>query len=247
MAASGSTGMAQNRPPIIDMHIHALPPTFAGEPGALHPQTGEPAPLTETAVMQASFEAMKRNNIVLAVTSGPLDIVERWRDAAQDRILAAPKFPVFGPWPDLDDLRRKYERDALHAIGEITAEYAGIPADATELEPYSALAEELDIPVSIHLGQGPPEAVLMRCCPNFSLEAGSPLRLEPVLQAHRDLRVYVNHMARPFVDEMIAIMNVYPRVYVDVSGVVVGPPDAFREYVLEFSPPRSRRPAHVRQ
>ena len=220
--------------PIIDMHVHALPPTFAGELGAVHPRTGELAPSTEAAIMQASFEAMERNNIVMAIVSGPLDIVGRWRDAAPNRILVAPMFPVFGPWPDLDDLRQDYERDALHAIGEITAEYAGIPADAPELEPYYALAEELDIPVSIHLGQGPPEATLMQCCPNFSLEAGSPLRLEPVLQRHRHLRVYVNHMARPFVDEMIAIMTVYPRVYVDISGVVVGPPEAFREYVLEF-------------
>ncbi len=220
--------------PIIDMHVHALAPTFAGEPGAVHPRTGESAPLTEAAIMQGSLEAMERNNIVLAIASGPLDIVGRWRDAAPDRILAAPLFPVFGPWPDLDDLRRDYERGALHAIGEISAEYAGIPADGPRLEPYYALAEELDIPVSLHLGQGPPEATLMQCCPNFSLEAGSPLRLEPVLQRHRDLRIYVNHMARPFVDEMIAIMTVYPRVYVDISGVNVGPPEAFREYVLEF-------------
>ncbi len=58
------TDSSQDRPPIIDMHMHALPPTFAGEPGALHPRTGESAPSTETALMQASLEAMERNNIV---------------------------------------------------------------------------------------------------------------------------------------------------------------------------------------
>ena len=220
--------------PIIDMHLHALPPTFAGELGALHPRAGLPALTTEAAIMKATLEAMERNNVVLAIASGPLDIVARWRAEAPDRILTAPKFPVFGPWPNLDGLRADHQRGELHAIGEITAEYAGLPADAVELEPYYALAEELDIPVAIHLGQGPPEAILMQCCLNFSLEAGSPLRLEPVLQRHRKLRLYVNHMARPFVDEMLAIMSVYPRVYVDISGVNTGPREAFREYVLTF-------------
>ena len=220
--------------PIIDMHAHAAPPTFAGEPGAIFFRTGEAAPLTEAAIMRASLEAMERNNIVLALTSGPLEIVGRWQDADPDRILASPQFPVFGPWPEIADLRQRYDKNALQAIGEITAEYAGIPADGPELEPYYELAEELGIPVAIHLGQGPPETVLMQCCPDFSLKAGSPLRLEPVLQRHRDLRIYVCHMGRPFLDEMIAIMNVYPRVYVDISGVSWAPADAFREYVLEF-------------
>ena len=98
------------------MHVHALPANFQGELGALHPRTGESAPTTEAAIMAASFEAMERNNIVIALVSGPLDIVGRWRDAAPNRILAAPMFPVFGPWPDLDDLRRDYERNALQAM-----------------------------------------------------------------------------------------------------------------------------------
>ena len=43
--------------PIIDMHVHALPATFAGEPGAVHPKTGESAPATESAIMQDSLKA----------------------------------------------------------------------------------------------------------------------------------------------------------------------------------------------
>ena len=111
------------------MHVHALPATFQGEPGAIHPRIGEAAPLTEAGIMQGSLEAMERNNIVMALTSGPLDIVNRWYQASPDRILVAPKFPVFGPWPDLDALRSAHGQNMLHGIGEITAEYAGIPAD----------------------------------------------------------------------------------------------------------------------
>ncbi len=107
--------------PIIDMHAHAEYPTMAGDPGAIFFVTGEAAPLTEAAIMRASLEAMERNNIVLALTSGPLEIVGRWQDADRDRILASPEFPVFGPWPEIADLRQRYGKNALQAIGEITA------------------------------------------------------------------------------------------------------------------------------
>lgn len=62
---------------VIDMHVHALPPTFAGEIGAVFPATGEAAPSTAEQIMQSSFDAMQRNNVVLALVSGPLEIVDR--------------------------------------------------------------------------------------------------------------------------------------------------------------------------
>ncbi len=214
------------------MHVHALPPTFAGEIGAVFPATGEAAPSTAEQIMQLSFDAMQRNNVVLALVSGPLEIVDRWRETAPVRILTSPKFPVFGSWPDVGDLRERFARGELHALGEITGEYAGIRPDSPELEPYYALAEELDIPVAIHLGQLPPEGVLRDCCPDYSLSAGNPLLLESVLKRHPDLRLYVCHMGRPFVEEMLAIMRVYPRVYADISGGNTS--DGFRDYILKF-------------
>lgn len=217
---------------IIDMHAHALPPTFQGEPGAIFPPTGEVAPSTEEAIMQKSFDAMQRNNVVAALLSGPLMIVDRWVEASPIRLLGSPKFPVYGPWPDIEDLRDRYDHGKLHALGEITGAYAGIRPDSPALEPYFALAQELDLPVAIHLGQGPPEEVLRRCCPDFDLSAGNPLLLEPVLKRHPALRLYACHMGRPFVEEMMAIMQVYSRVYVDISGVNTD--DGFREYILRF-------------
>jgi len=47
-------------------------------------------------------------------------------------------------------------RGRLAALSEITTQYAGIAPDDPRLEPYYALAKELDLPVGIHLGPGPP-------------------------------------------------------------------------------------------
>jgi hypothetical protein len=59
-----------------------------------------------------------------------------------------------------------------------------------KLEPYFALAEELDIPVCLHTGFGPPMSPYMGD-PNFRMRHGNPLLLEDVLVKHPRLRIYI--------------------------------------------------------
>ena len=84
------------------------------------------------------------------------------------------------------------------------------------LQPYFALAEELDLPVGIHLGPGPPGTAYF-ATPGYRVAAGDPLRLESVLIKHPKLRIYAMHAGWPMAEAMIAMMFAHPQLYVDVG------------------------------
>ncbi len=99
------------------------------------------------------------------------------------------------------------------------------PPNSPSLEPYFALAEELDLPVLIHIaGGGAPN-------PTFRLTAGHPLLLEEVLVRHPRLRIYLEGAGYPFLHDMLALMYQYPQVYADLSVVNWIPREAFHEYL----------------
>lgn len=205
--------LAQERPPIIDMHMHA--PTTLSRPfrpcypppcqGAARVSVSDEDPLRLT------LQAMDRHNIVLGFLSDwPLDNVYRWVEAAPDRFIASPI--IFDPdLIDLDDLRKEYEAGRLGGLGELGVQYAGIAADDPKLEPFFALAEEFDVPVLIHHHgtAGPSE--------QFRISIGHPEQLEEVLVRHPTLRLYIETSGFPFLEETIALMYRYPNVYGDLS------------------------------
>lgn len=201
---------AQDRPPIIDMHVHTKT-IFAPDRN-----------------VQSLVAVMDEYHIVKAFLSGSLEEVYEWTAAAPDRFIASPMFPVFGinGFPDIDSLRAEYLAGRLQGMGEITSQYLGIPPNAPNLEPYFALAEELDLPVLIHMaGGGAPY-------PTFRSSAGHPLLLEEVLVRHPKLRIYVENASYPFLDEMTALMRQYPQVYADLSTITrVVPREAFHDYL----------------
>jgi len=195
---------AQQRGPIIDMHVH-----------------------TADGSVQDEVAMMDEFHIVKAFLSGTLEEVYSWTAAAPGRFIPSPMFPVFGinGFPDIDSLRAEYLAGRLHGMGEITSQYLGIPPNAPSLEPYFALAEELDVPVLIHMaGGGAPY-------PTFRLSAGHPLLLEEVLVRHPKLRIYVENAAYPFLDEMTALMRHYPQVYADLSTITRAPNALFHEFL----------------
>lgn len=153
----GPEARGQQRLPIIDMHLHAYGAAeWNSQPP--NPVTGKPAPATAEEHMRACLELMDLYNIVLATVSGPLEAVEAWRAASATRVWASPLFgrPGFDyydrPLPGLESLRTMYRERKLRAMAEITAQYEGLSASDPSLEPYFALAEQLDVPVGIHTG-----------------------------------------------------------------------------------------------
>lgn len=245
MAAMSAAAQGQGGgQPVIDMHFHALaagdqgpPPTticapyedwpilnpaqpieaylkdFIVEPQCSHRIT---SPKTDADLLKRNIEALQRNNVI-AVASGTAAKVEEIRAKEPSRIIPALHMGET-EWPSLAELRALHQAGRLEVLGEIVSQYAGIAPNDPRLEPYFALAEELDVPVAIHIGPGPP-GVTRIGSPKYRAALSNPLVLEDVLVRHPKLRLYVMHAGWPMGDHMVALMLTHPSVYVDV-GVI---------------------------
>jgi uncharacterized protein len=221
--------VAQDRAPIIDMHMHAsnvqvgpdgnpVPVPLRCYPGPC--EAGPAAATTEEEVLRMTLAAMDRHNIVLGFLSGydgtPTSLVpnfvrvQTWVNAAPGRFIPAAFLPQPGT-PTLEFLRNEYDAGRIEGLGEITTQYFGYRPDDLALSPYFALAAELDLPTHIHTaGIGAP-------LPTFRTSAGNPLLLEEVLARHPDLRLFVENSGFPFTQEWIALSYQYPQLYGEVS------------------------------
>jgi uncharacterized protein len=86
------------------------------------------------------------------------------------------------------------------------------------MEPIYALAEELDLPLGIHIGLSKP-GVAYDDSPKYRAALSHPMLLEEVLLRHPKMRLYVMHAGWPMLDEMIALLWAHPQVYVDVAVI----------------------------
>lgn len=246
----------QAQEPIIDMHMHALHVDDQGPPplGMCTPLAGMPAwdpatpyppvlmgmfthpacpdplwsPTKEEDLVQQNLAAMEKLNVI-GVVSGADDRIAALRALAPQRVI-----PGMGNnlmLPSLDVVRAQHAAGNLAVLGEISAQYLGVAADDPKLEPYWALAEELDIPVALHIGPGPPGVIYMGA-QGYRARLHSPLQLEEVLVKHPKLRVDVMHAGFPMLDDTLALLYAHPQVYLD-TGVIVytQPRPAFYRYL----------------
>jgi uncharacterized protein len=218
--------------PIIDVHLHTHPANRFGTAGVPNPVTGKPsAAVTDQALLDAALAQMRRYNIVAAVGFSDRQSVERWRKAAGDRIIGGMQIDQGIAGTPVGELRRDITQGNVRVIGEIAGQYIGLAPNDPILEPYLSLAEELDVPVGFHTGIASPNTPF-ECCPKFRIALGNPALIEDVLIRHPKLRVYLMHAGRPFLEETIALMSVYPQVYADVSVIDwIIPRDEFYAYV----------------
>ena len=221
----------QNRPPIIDVHVHAYEKDERWTLKVPNPRTGQPMTAsTEQEHMQASLAEMKKYNIVKAVVSNHYPAVLRWQAASPDRIIVSYGFDDPAT-VNLAFVRREHAAGRLMALGELGLQYEGVSPNDPKMEPIWALAEELDIPVGLHTGLAPSRTPYM-CCPKFRTALGNPALLEEVLIRHPRLRIYLMHAGFPYEQETFAIMHIYPQVYADL-GVLdwSRPREEFHEYL----------------
>lgn len=185
------------------------------------------------------FAALDSLRVEHAMYIGSFDQLSALPDTSTNRLIPGLMFPCDGgrmpnagvqcfpqgkqPFPDVAWLRDQVKRGRIRVFGEIGAQYLGIAPNDPRLEPYYALAEELDVPVGIHLGIGPPGVSYAATAapgfksPNYRGAAGDPYALEDVLVRHPALRVYVMHAAWPTMEHMVYMLCMHPQLYVDVS------------------------------
>jgi hypothetical protein len=180
--------------------------------------------MTDDAVMEQTIAILERRNII-GVLSGTPERVRRWYKAASDRFIPSIQFQLGPDAISPDSLRRLFEDGPFAVFGEVANQYVGIAPDDERMEPYWALAEALDVPVAIHLGEGPPGAAYL--IPTYRARLTSPYLLEEVLIRHPRLRVSVMHYGSPLIEEMIAMLGAYPQLYVDIGGIQWFYPQAY--------------------
>lgn len=218
---------AQNvRPPIIDMHLHALdfdmlewtqPEQDVGDafgPVFDQQKTGILAARSTEDLQQQTLIAMDRHNIVFGVVSGPH--AESYRRNRLSRLLASPA--LGGIDEPVDSLRDAFNSGRFQALAEFAPQFSGFAPNSAEIDPYFALAEELDIPVGIHIGMGRPGESTSGS-PNYRMSLSNALLLEDVVVKHPNLRIYVMHAGWPLLDEMVGLMYASPQVYVDIAFI----------------------------
>ncbi len=232
-AASAASG------PIIDMHVHAdmrtrLRPveTCPGDQPivypAIDPVTAAPdAPtvicprpirsvLNGGQLRAATIAELRKAGVVRAVLIGAPDVLDRWQGQAPGLFVAATA-PKDVESSSIASLRALASSGRIKIFGEISAQYSGIRADDPRNDPFWSLAEELDIPVAIHLGEGTPLIGKTIAGP-YRVALTSPFQLEEVLKKHPRLRIWVMHAGSPLTDEMIAMLGTYSSLYVDISA-----------------------------
>lgn len=223
---------AQDRGPIIDMHMHAFGFDEYGNPPPPNEVTGQVPPAqSDEAAIRDTLDEMQRHNVVLGVASGPLADVQRWTAAGAGKLIGGAYTGPRDPLPDVPSLRLLIKDKQIAMLGELGLQYRGLSPTDPKVAPYFALAEELDIPVAVHTGLGD-SGTPYNCCPKFRTSLGNPQLIEDVLVRHPKLRVSLMHAGYPYLAETKAILYVYPQVYVDI-GVLnwALPPAEFHSYL----------------
>ncbi|PYQ45912.1 MAG: amidohydrolase [Acidobacteria bacterium] len=232
-----------NLPPVLDVHVHAMDADFPGiapmcpntskftasdpktkeEPfGWVKEQcTPELYPSAPGQYMKDVLAEMERLNVTAVVFGDPKS-VQRWKDAAPARVIPGTSFSnglTPGQRVPLDELRKHFTQEGFKVMGEIGLQYDGISPSDPSVDSYFALAEELDIPVAIHMGTGGSGRANISE-PKFRGSMGDPLLLEGLLARHPKLRVQVMHAGYPMIDNMLTLLQANSHVYVDVAGLI---------------------------
>jgi hypothetical protein len=127
-------------------------------------------------------------------------------------------------FPDTAWLRSAVQDGRIRGFAELLPQLIGVAPDDPRMAPYWAMAEELDIPVGIHMGPGPPGAAYESSpvpfkSPRHRMAAGDPMLLEEVLLRHKRLRVYIMHAGWPQLESTLALLYAHPNVYLDLGGL----------------------------
>ncbi len=206
---------------IIDVHFHARSAGDYGVPPPDNPMTGKsPNAQTNNAILKTNIAYLQKYHVVKAICSGSLLRNQDFIAKAPQLFIGSLEYPDHqnNPLPDTATFKRLYREKKFAVLGELGLQYEGKTLNDAEFEPYLVICEQLGIPVAIHTGEAAPNTPY-HGSPNFTIAAGKPLTIEPVLKKHPRLKIQLMHMGYPFLEETKALLNVYPQLYADISAV----------------------------
>jgi hypothetical protein len=240
----------EDRLPIIDMHLHAS--SAAGNGPPLTAYCAPPVELpyhdpsnnwmetfttwlknptcvnavwgssSDKELMEQTLKVLNRRNIY-AMTCG--QFIDDYIKNGGQRIIPGLNFSMaYGGSPE--KIRELLSSGKFKVFGEIGIQYDGLSPSDSIFEPYLKIAEELDIPIGIHIGPGPPGAPYFPGLGKYRAKLHSPLVIEESLVRHPKLRVYIMHAGWPMIDDLLALLWTYPQVYVDVGLICYAIPRA---------------------
>jgi uncharacterized protein len=230
-------------PPVIDVHFHAMDADFPGITPmcpntskflASDPKTKEAPfgwatddctprlyPAAKGQYMKEVMAEMEKLNVTAVVFGDPKS-VQKWKEAAPNRVIPGTTWEAGmpgSPKVSLEELRKYFTSGGFKVMGEIGLQYQGISPSDPSVDQYFALAEELDIPVAIHMGTGGSGRANISA-PTFRGSMGNPLLLEDLLARHPKLRVQIMHAGYPMIDNLLTLLQANSHVYVDVAGLI---------------------------
>jgi uncharacterized protein len=199
--------------PVIDVHFHTM---WEG-PELKEPLTNLVSPKTPDELRRLNIAAFDRYHVVKVVASG--DQLDLYEQQLGPRLLPGIPLRISNLLPiTASEIPEMHRQGKLAALAEFTPQYFGLEPASPKLEQYWAVAEQLDIPVGIHMGLGPPGAAYAGF-PEYRMRLSNPLLLEDVLVRHPKLRVYVCHAGWPFLNELLGLLYAHPQVYVDIAVI----------------------------
>jgi hypothetical protein len=233
------------RPPIIDVHVHAMmgmgnvqpacantPAFLASDPAKKEASSGWQTvgcanpllpPKTPGSYEKEVIAEMERMNVT-AVVMGDEKSVNQWKSDAPQRVIRGTSFQATAlagaaKEAELKRLREAFTKGGFAVMGEVGPQYQGMSPSDPALDEYFALAEELDIPVGIHMGTGGSGRSNVTS-PKFRGSMGNPLLLEDLLAKHPKLRLWIMHAGYPMIDNLLTLLQANSHVYVDVAGLI---------------------------
>lgn len=243
VATSFAQGAGQTAPPVIDVHVHAggwfpgvapmcpWPPGFAAsDPKEKEAPFGwvkqDCTPALEPATSQEDYRKkvlaeMERLNVTAVVMGDPAEVKE-WEKEAPGRVIAGTGFESGvgqGKYIPVEELKKQFTDGGFKVLGEIGLQYEGLSPSDPSVDKYFAMAEELDIPVGIHMGTGGSGRANV-AMPKFRGSMGNPLLLEDLLARHPKLRIWIMHAGYPMIDNLLTLLQANSHVYVDVAGLI---------------------------
>jgi len=233
----------KNMLPIIDMHVHANSVTAIGPPcdpptelpyydpanswpesftaWYSDPEHENPA-ATDKELMDQTLAVLRSRNI-FAMTCG--NFLDDYIKNGGDRIIPGLAFTMSDK-ASPEKIKELLSGGKYRVFGEIAIQYEGFSPSDSAFESYLKVAEDLDIPLGIHMGTGPPGAPYLPGIGTYRARLHSPLLLEEALIRHPRLRVYIMHAGWPMIDDLLALLWNHPQVYVDVGLICYAIPRA---------------------